>query len=334
MKNAVTKLKSKASIDWTTFTVRMHDDPKAVIRGWLRMDPDLFTVQDWGKFGYRQSMHFDGIIVFFDAPEGRKMEMGVCVSMSGVGCRTFEKHTAWKAPKDVTPFMPFFQAAHIDECVNFTRVDLALDDKDKMLDLDKIIYCVDTNCINSRIRQRTYYRSYEGTTSAGTTVYIGAPASDFRIRFYDKAKEHYKPVDPEYFSHWVRCEIVMRGKNANGCIAALCNTEDLGMLASCILKDKLAFIERDNDNISRCTVCSWWEDFVGAVAGIKLVIKEDVKHRLERCLEWVETQVAPTLSILYEAKGFFCINEILKHGEEKRSPKMSALLADYQNAVK
>lgn len=329
MKSAGTKVKSNATIDWLTFTVRMQENPQAVIKDWLRMDPNLFTLQAWGKFGYTQSMYFDGIFVFFDAPEGRKMEMGVCVSMSGVGCRTFEKFTSWKSDKSSTPFMSFFQAAHINEYVHFTRVDLALDDKDRLLDLDKIIDCVDTGCINSRIRSRTYYRTYEGQGRAGTTVYIGAPASDFRIRFYDKAKEHYKPSDAEYFMHWVRCEIVMRGKNANGCIAALCNTENLGFLACCILKDKLSFIERDDSNISRCTVCSWWADFCGAVAGIRLVTKEDVPHTLERSLEWVITQVAPTLSLINDAKGFFELRHILDIGTEKRSVKQAALLEDY-----
>ena len=121
----------------------------------------------------------------------------------------------------------------------------------------------------------------------------------------------------------------MRGKNAAGCVAALCNTEDLGYLASAILKDKLAFIYRDNDNISRCTVCDWWLEFIGRVAGIKLVMKEDVPHKLERSLEWVILQVAPTLSMISEAKGFFKIREILEIGAEKRSPKLQALLDDY-----
>ena len=42
-------------------------------------------------------MYFAGIFVYFDPAEGRKMEMGVCVSMTGVGCRTYEQHTRLKA---------------------------------------------------------------------------------------------------------------------------------------------------------------------------------------------------------------------------------------------
>lgn len=328
MKNVAPNGKSIATIDWLTFTVKMEENPRTVIQNYLKMDENLFEVQPWGKFGYRQSMSFDGIVVFFDPAEGRKLEMGVCVSMSGVGCRTFERFTTWDSG-DTTPFMAFMVMAHVDDMVHFTRVDLALDDKDGYLDLDTITHHIETDEINSRIRHRTFYKSYVGAGRSGTTAYIGAPASDFRIRFYDKAKEHYKPDQPEFFSHWVRCEIVMRGKNADGCVAALCNTEDLGYLASSILKDKLAFIYRDNENISRCTVCDWWLEFIGRVAGIKLVMKEDVPHKLERSLEWVILQVAPTLSMIAEAKGFFKIREILDIGEQKRSPKLQALLDDY-----
>lgn len=334
MKNVAPNGKSVATIDWLTFSVKMEDNPRVVIQKFLQMDCNLFELQSWGKFGYRQSLSFNGIVVFFDPAEHRKMEMGVCVSMSGKGCRTFERFTAWTASvkNGVTPFMPFMAFTHIDQNVHFTRVDLALDDKDGLLDLDTITYHIETDEINSRIKHRTFYKSYEGSNRSGTTAYIGAPASDFRIRFYDKAKEHYKPTDPEYNSHWVRCEIVMRGKNADGCVAALCNTDNLGYLASAILRDKLAFIVRDNDNISRCTVCDWWLAFIGRVAGIKLVTKEDVPHSLERSLEWVVLQVAPTLSMISEAKGFFQIREILQIGESNRSPKLQALLDDYMKS--
>lgn len=331
MKNVAGNGKSVASIDWTTFTVKMVDNPREVIQTYLKMDDNLFQPQAWGKNGYRQSMSFCGITVYFDPPEGRKMEMGVNVQMSGKGCRTFERSTGWAVglKNGCTPFVPFFAYAHTDLNVNFTRVDLALDDKDKLLDLDTIIDHVESDEINSRIKSRTFFKGYDGKHRNGTTVYIGAAASEFRIRFYDKAKERYTPDDQEYYYHWVRCEIVMRGKNANGFVAALANTENLGYMASAILRDKLMFIERDNDNISRCTVCDWWENFIGAVASIKLVTKEDVPHTLERSLEWVITQVAPTLSIIADAKGFFKVREILQLGCENRTPQKQAILDDY-----
>ena len=193
--------------------------------------------------------------------------------------------------------------------------------------------CVESGCVNSRIRKRTIYRGFDGSDRSGTTIYIGAPSSDFRIRFYDKAKEKYKPDDERYYWHWVRLEMVMRGKNADGCVAAICNSDDLGLLASAILNDKLAFIERDSDsNISRCQICRWWLDFVDAVAAVKLVEKEDVPHKLERSIDWIRNQVAPSLSLIADARGFFLIREILALGADKRTRQQQALLDDYRNS--
>lgn len=324
-------MKSAATIDWLTFTLKMVVDPVAVIKDFLALDPDLFQSQDFGKFGYRKSMYFAGIFVYFDPAEGRKMEMGVCVSMTGVGCRTYEQHTRLTAAG--TPLRALIEKIHITDMVHCTRLDLALDDKDKLLDLDRIADCVESGCVNSRIRKRTIYRGYDGSDRSGTTVYIGAPSSDFRIRFYDKAKEKYNPDDERYYLHWVRLEMVMRGKNADGCVAAICNSDDLGLLASAILNDKLAFIERDSDsNISRCQICRWWLDFVDAVAAVKLVEKEDVPHKLERSIDWIRNQVAPSLSLIADARGFFLIREILALGADKRTKQQQALLDDYRNS--
>lgn len=324
-------MKSAATIDWLTFTVKMITDPVEVIKRFLYMDSNLFADNDFGKFGYRKSMQFGGIMVYYDPAEGRKLEMGVCVSMTGVGCRTFEQHTRLTAAG--TPLRALIEQIHISDNVNCTRLDLALDDKDKLLDLDRISDAVESGCVNSRIRKRTIYRGYDGSDRSGTTVYIGAPSSDFRIRFYDKSKEKYKPDDERYYLHWVRLEMVMRGKNADGCVAAICNSDDLGLLASAILNDKLAFIERDSDsNISRCQICRWWLDFVDAVAAVKLVEKEDVPHKLERSIDWIRNQVAPSLSLIADARGFFLIREILALGADKRTRQQQALLDDYRNS--
>ncbi len=133
-----------------------------------------------------------------------------------------------------------------------------------------------------------------------------------------------------YNKHWVRFEIVMRGQNANGFVACVVNSNDLGLLASGILNDKLAFIERDDTNISRCTICQWWLDFVDAVAAVKLVSKEEIRHKLEDKIEWVRHQIAPTLSLINDARGFFMIRDILAIGLNKRTTQQQALLDSYR----
>lgn len=248
------------------------------------------------------------------------------------GCRTFEAHTTWRGNTDAcTPFLRLLGRLHIDENVNVSRVDLALDDTEGYLDLNVICEAVANNTINSRIRQRRVVLGYDGTNQSGTTVYIGAEQSDFRIRIYDKAKEHYKPTQPEYQSHWARFKIVMRGACANGFVDALVNTEDLGLLASGILNDKIAFIERAETNITRCEVCHWWNDFVDSVASIKLVIKEETEHKLLKSIDWVKRQIAPTLSLINDARGYFMIREILAVGSAKRTRQQRCIVLQLEN---
>lgn len=326
-------MKSAACLDWLTFSVKGKAEPAEVIEHYLRLNPELFLDNPFGKFGYRRSMTFGSIFVFYDPAPDRVGDMGVCVSMSGAGCRTFEAHTTWRGNTDAcTPFLRLLGRLHIDENVNVSRVDLALDDTEGYLDLNVICEAVANNTINSRIRQRRVVLGYDGTNKSGTTVYIGAEQSDFRIRIYDKAKEHYKPTQPEYQSHWVRFEIVMRGACANGFVDALVNTEDLGLLASGILNDKIAFIERTETNITRCEVCHWWNDFVDSVASIKLVIKEETEHKLLKSIDWVKRQIAPTLSLINDARGYFMIREILAVGSAKRTRQQQAILDDYRHS--
>lgn len=161
------------------------------------------------------------------------------------------------------------------------------------------------------------------------TVYIGAPSSSFRLRIYDKAKEQFAPEDPAYNDHWIRVEMVMRGKQANGFLAAFCNSNDLGALAAGILNDKLRFIERDDSNITRCSTAVWWLEFVESVERIKLLVPETVQHTIDRMGDWLTAQISPCLATFYKAYGWTGIKKLLEHGGERMSAKHRAILDNY-----
>ena len=202
-------MKATACIDWLTFTVRSGREPREVVEKILCMDWDLFQSKGYGLFGYRQAVEFGNILVMFDYAGNITSDMGVCVSLSGNGCRTFEQHTK-RAVVNGTPLVSLISDLHADEFANFSRVDLALDDKVGLLDLDKVCEKVDLNEINSYITTRNVVRGYNGKSRAGTTVYIGSAKSDFRIRFYDKAREKFKKDDPEYEKLLCNLEISTR----------------------------------------------------------------------------------------------------------------------------
>ena len=318
-------MKCQVLIDWLTFTVKSEKDPDAVIIEYLDMDPELF--QDTGSClpGYQSAKRFSDIFVCYEPREDEYFkDMGVCVSMSGNGCRAFETMTKWAANGvESSPFDALIQLLVSDADSNISRIDIACDDREGNLCMDDIVRKVQDNEVNSRMTKRSVVVSYNGTQRNGSTVYIGAESSDFRVRIYDKALE--QGID----GHWIRVELVMRHKNANAFAAQLTNSETVGKLAAQVINDKLSFIDRDDSNITRCTVCGWWSKFVDELESVRLVAREVVQHPVEHIKEWVKKQIAPSLAIIVETLGLSAISGIYESGMCRLSAKQESLIYDY-----
>lgn len=134
-----------------------------------------------------------------------------------------------------------------------------------------------------RPRGRSLYTSTEG----GETLYIGSATSDTRIRLYDKDAEQ-KGKEP-YERCW-RFELQLRRGAAQTVWAAYHNSQDRSRTlrgfckAQCEREAILGFIDWDSD-------------------GIKLAAPERPAPELERRLEWLSKQVAPTVRDL-TAQGY------------------------------
>lgn len=324
-------MKCQVLIDWLTFSVKVQD-PDKVIQTYLGMDPSLFQDTGYSLMGYNKVKRFSDILVCSDGREDDYFkDMGVCVSMSGNGCRTFE--TMSKLTLDLkdrqgtssVAFPALFQLLVSDTDANVSRIDIACDDRAGYLDMDAILTKTQTNEVNSRMIKRSTVISFDGTQRNGATVYIGAPSSSFRVRIYDKALEQGEP------GHWVRVELVMRSKNANAFVEQMTAFENVGKLAAQVINDKFSFIERDDSNITRCSVCSWWKDFVDELEAVRLVAREVIQHTVEQIGSWVEAQVGPSLAILFQTMGWSYLFELAKDSVERLSAKQISLVTDYNS---
>ena len=324
-------MKCQVLIDWLTFSVKSTRDPVEVIRKYLGMDPAVFQDPGYGLLGYQRVLRFSDICVCYEPRENDYFrDMGVCVSMSGNGCRAFETMSklTFEGAKDKqgmesVAFPVLFQLLAADDTANFSRIDVACDDREDYLCMDDIVRKVQDNEVNSRMSKRSVVVSYNGTQRNGSTVYIGAESSDFRVRIYDKALE--QGID----DHWIRVELVMRGKNANAFAVQLTNSESVGKLAAQVINDKLSFIDRDDSNITRCTVCAWWVKFVDELEAVRLVAREVVQHTVDQIQNWVEAQVGPSLAVLLRTKGMACLFEVAKDACARLSEKQKYLIIDY-----
>ena len=324
-------MKCQVLIDWLTFSVK-EKDPAKVIQTYLGLDPSLFQDTGYSLMGYSKVQRFSDILV---CSEGREddyfQNMGVCVSMSGNGCRTFEtmsKLSLDLKDKQGTPSVAFpalFQLLASDADSNVSRIDIACDDREGYWDMNEIIAKTRANAVNSRMRWKDIHESLDGVNKAGATVYIGAASSAFRVRIYDKALEQGEP------GHWIRVELVMRSKNANAFVQNMTGSENVGKLAAQVINDKFSFIDRDDSNITRCTVCSWWQSFVDELEAVRLVAREVIQHTVEQIGNWVEAQVGPSLAILFQTKGWPYIFELAKDSASRLSEKQISLVTDYNS---
>ena len=320
------------SIDWLTFTVKglWWND---VIKNFLGMDPDLFQDLSITMNGYQKVKVFNNIYVCFQPRENKFFQnMGVCVSMSGSGCRTFENFSSIAGTGDKgesVAFLGLFSKIDGDPDARISRLDVACDDKEGYLDMKTIVECVNENEIRSRLLKRTVYTKKDGKQNAGQTVYIGSPSSSFRIRIYDKALEQ------KTEGHWVRVEMVLKGRNANGFVSEMMEQEEknVGNLAAKVLNDKLSFIELDDNNISRCSVCPWWQKFVDELESVHLVAREAIQHSVDKIMEWVDNQVAPSLFIISKTLGFESLKVLVESVHERvyKDKKKLAVMNDWHN---
>ena len=308
-------MKCEVLIDWLTFSVKKND-PSEVIREYLGLDPALFQDTGYSLLGYNKVLRFSDICVCYEPRENKHFQnMGICVSMSGNGCRAFETMSKLgakdKQGTQSVAFPALFRLLAADETANVSRIDIACDDREGYLDMEQIIAKTRANAVNSRMRWKDIHESIDGVNKAGATVYIGAPSSEFRVRIYDKALE--QGVE----GHWIRVELVMRSANANAFV------EDIN--------DKFSFIERDDSNISRCTVCDRWQNFVDELDKVRLVSREVIQHGVERIRGWIENQVGPSLYILMKTMGIMDIYSIAASSAGRISAHQEALIQDFQS---
>ena len=71
--------------DYITFTSKIHNQ-FSVIDFLGLQDVEFETLK--GFYGYKDRLYYDGISIHYNGREN----MGICVEMSGKGCRTWEKY--------------------------------------------------------------------------------------------------------------------------------------------------------------------------------------------------------------------------------------------------
>ena len=323
-------------IDFLTFTVHSatKPDPYRAIKDILDMDIMQFEHSNKGVNFYQKTLHYNNIRVLYDGVHGEKM--GVCVNMSGQGCRAYEEHSG-------NSIMSLLDKIARNPDINITRIDIACDDKKGILDLTKIWKYANDGNYRTRLVKRNNYESFDGKNTGAKTIYFGSRSSQYYIRIYDKAKQSNSDIETDLETttdkpssvHWIRFEISLKGDYAVQAAGFLVLSESMnksiGEVVSGIINAKFAFIEPDNENISRCSVAKWWTKFLGNIHEVEFLSKQKYNHGIDEHKKWLRESCGRVIAKVFYAIGeerFF--KEILEYGNHKLSVADVAMVRDYQ----
>jgi len=222
--------------------------------------------------------------------------------------------------------------------INFTRVDLTRDDKDSLLDLDKIQQKISKHQVVTRLSSSILMSMQDKETKKyyGKTLYFGSKDknSEFFIRIYNKSAEKVaKKVVSESMlqEHHIRVEMVFKkAVQANQIMEKVFTTQDkgepLGVLYSEILLSKIKILkngklpgQRYEENIKN--LCPKFKKFLDSTKKQTLGV-EAAGSTIDMKVDYIKG-LDKTFSMVYQAIGeeafVKMIETMLQTGDSKIS---------------
>ena len=258
------KTKNIIIYDWLSFSSKIHTVEQIIEFIGLANIP---FQEIYGFYGYSKRITYEGVSILYD---GHAPNMGIMVDMSGQGCRTFET----LGTGDWESVFELIKSEQSEKAMNITRLDIAYDDHEGILDITKI--SSDTEAGNYISRTRNYEVI---NSNKGKTVVHGSKSSGVLIRIYDKAKER-GHTDGR---HWVRLELQLRDGNALGFIQ---NETPIGKKFLGVVYNYLRYVvpSKTDTNKRRWFDTAYWQNFTKSTKKIRIYQKPGIEYN-EKSLE-------------------------------------------------
>lgn len=294
------------AFDWLEFTVKeltLQD----LISEILQLKEAEFKALQCGRFGYNTQWKWSEGNVFILFNSGKDQEpilndtMGIHTIITGTGCRTYEQYRGIRE-------LLLTVIEKVPENSKFTRIDLAIDDhQDKLINYDRIHTAAINGMFTSRWNKWDELNSRSCTNGnfIGRTMYFGSQKSDIFVRIYDKKLERLanRSENAEKLCAWTRLEVVFKKERAQLLAKHLTNGTDIGIVLRSTLNNYIRFLaepDKPDSNKSRWPTAKWWQELLGDVDKLKLTILP-LERTIEQMQDWVDRQIAPTLSTLMMA---------------------------------
>ena len=342
----------KYKVDWLAFSVSFEDEKQT-------LDPQLLKILGYdlaefdeisGRFFYNSGATYRNYVnVFWNDPEKpwhKNSSRTMTVVFTGQGSTEL-------AEKWDSDWVSIFRTLKEYGRVNFTRIDLALDDYDETVrfsDIEKKL-----NKGHYRSSRKSYNivkTSDQNGKSLGQTIYVGNARSqngsrgNVYARFYDKKAQYESKNElfpTEVRDHWARTgkevwqryEISYSKKYAIKIIDEFLQGDKIDKIFKTSLRNLLEILtpKRGDTNKNRWYKTKWWEKFLEYDETIDFSLAErDVM--LGDLLEWLRVAVLPSLSLLEiigDERGFD-IYDLLQKAEKSTdfSKKQNRLYVNSQ----
>ena len=337
-------------VDWLTFTDFLHTTPQEVMSflGLPESRIPWVYVQQF-RNGYPEHYTWNHITIsygadnsrFYDDPAKARTDMGICVNLSGQGCRAFEteggdwldlfKRFQGDLPSKLVKELPmaFCRAFKERRRFNVTRLDLAFDDHTDLIDIHRVEYDVrERNYVSKSTKSEIVWSDDQETDIQGISVGIGSKKSKVYCRIYDKAAERgFKD------RHWVRVELQLRDDRALVAMAQILHSGHVGCTVAGILRNYLTFRTPSADtNKSRWPVAYYWERVIGTMEKLSLWIKPGEQYNIHKSEYWLKKQYGQLISTLAEIHDpQLLVNECRAiYPVDQLSPKYRQVIYDHR----
>jgi phage replication initiation protein len=312
--------------DWLGFSSKKHTKDDVIILLGLQDVLKDAWFNTYGFYGYKERINFDGINIMW----GGQNE-GVFVELSGQGCRAFEEYGNGDYDYIFNLIKQNYSHNKNDRSMKLTRLDVAYDDFNDILDIDTII----ANSIEppfgkgenyvTRFKSDDWRNPIQVILNKGKSIEYGSMKSNTFFRIYDKRIErHAAEID-----HWIRFEIQLRD------IKAMAFIEDPGDIREKYFQVVNEFIEYKKPNPGdthkdRWKTAPFWKKFIengGKIARFQKPGTEYNRDRLQKYVyEMVSGAVATEAKLVGEEVFIVQLNHMRAVMKKKLNPKYQELL--------
>ena len=271
----------EAHVDYVSATWPVNAGPEAAAR--MAYTSGLpWRPLPRGAMGYMTAQASGHATLFSD---GATPDMGIHLQLKGEACEDAEADPSF-------PGWQTYLADLIEGGASLSRLDIALDDLSGALDLAEIQKLFMADQFTSRWRTVQLHAEHQRhSPDWGITFCFGRGGSQLSLRIYDAAHKHGAPAG----THWIRVELQARDAAADA-LAKRLATEGIAAVSG-IIAAYLQFRPGEaRSRRERNPVAGWWDAFLRSAEHATLALRK-AKRTLERTLQWLERQAAPSLAL-------------------------------------